>query len=58
MRQLAPEARLERRKQIELATVVETVVRTAERHDAVGVVAASQRTRHHVCRVDWAGTAD
>jgi hypothetical protein len=53
VRQLAPEARLERRVQIELAAVVETVVSAAEGYHAVGVVAASQRSRHQVRWVGW-----
>jgi hypothetical protein len=40
VRELASEAGLQRGKQIELAAVVAAVVRAAERHDAVGMVAA------------------
>ena len=57
MRQLAPEARLERREQVELAAVIHTVMTTTQRHDAVGVVAAAQRARHQVGRVDRPGAA-
>jgi hypothetical protein len=52
VREVAPEAGLERGEQIQLAAVVATVVRTAERHDTVRVLAASERARHQVRRVD------
>jgi hypothetical protein len=55
---LRPEARLEKGQQVELAPVVGPVVAAAERHYAVGVVAAAQRARHQVGRVDRALPAD
>ena len=48
MRQLAPEARLERGEQVELAAVVAAVVRTTERDDAVRVIAAPEQPQHQV----------
>ena len=49
--QLRTSARLEIGQQVVLATVVAPVVLAAERHNAVGVVAAAERARHHVGRV-------
>jgi hypothetical protein len=46
---LRPKARLEVRQQVELAAVVGAVAWPAERHHAVGVVAA-ERARHQVGR--------
>lgn len=57
MRQLAPQ-RLKTRQQLELALVVEAVVGPAERHHAVRLVAATERARHQVGRVDRAPAAD
>jgi hypothetical protein len=55
---LCAEARLEMRQQVELPAVVAPMVHPAERHDAVGVVAAAQRARHQVGRDDRALATD
>jgi hypothetical protein len=55
---LHPKARLDIWQQVELAAVVATVARAAERHHAVGVIAAPERARHQVGRVDRSAGAD
>jgi hypothetical protein len=45
-------AGLEVRQQVELAAVVATVAWSAERHHTIGVVAAAERARQEVGRVD------
>jgi hypothetical protein len=52
MLKLCATARLEVGQQIELAAVVAAVMDAAERHDAVRLVAAAERARHQVGRVD------
>jgi hypothetical protein len=49
---------LELWEQVELAAVVAAVVRPAHRDAEVGVVAAAERARHEVRRIDWALGAD
>ena len=51
VRQLGAVARLEVWQQVKPAKVVQPVMNPAERHDAVGRVAAAQRARHKVGRV-------
>ena len=50
--QFGAAARLEVRQQVELAAVVAAVVQAAKRHDAVRCVAAAERARHRVRRID------
>jgi hypothetical protein len=50
--QLRTEARLEVGQQVELPAVVAAVVDAAKGHDTVGLVAATERARHQVGRVD------
>jgi hypothetical protein len=56
--ELRPVERFEVQQQVELAAVVAPMVYPTERHDAVGVVAAAQRARYQVGRVDRTATAD
>jgi hypothetical protein len=46
VRNLAPEARLERAEKVQLATVGAAVVRAAERHDAIPLITPAERTWH------------
>jgi recombinase len=46
------------RQQIELAAIVGAVALATERHDAIGLVAAAERARHQMRRVDGAAQAD
>jgi hypothetical protein len=52
VRKFAPEARLERAEEMQLAPVVAAVVRTTERDDAIRVIAAPERAGHQVRRVN------
>jgi hypothetical protein len=58
MCELGATARLELGEQVELSAVVQPVVRPAQRDAAVGVVAAAERARHEMCRVDRPLAAD
>jgi hypothetical protein len=49
---LGPAGRLEVRQQVKLAAVIRAVAASAERHHAIGLVAAAERARHQVRRVD------
>ena len=48
MRNLGPPARLQVRQQLEPPGVIRPVVHPAQRHDAVGVIAAAERARRQV----------
>ena len=52
VRQLHAPYRLEVREQVEVAAVVRPVVRAAERSDTIWCIAAAQRSRDQVRRVD------
>ena len=58
VRELGAEAGLDVRQQVERAAVVATVARAAERNHAVGVIAAAERARHEMRRVDRPLAAD
>lgn len=49
---LSPEAASDVRQECQLASVVLTVMRPAQRDDAVGVVASAGETRHEMRRID------
>jgi hypothetical protein len=49
---LRPAGRLKVWQQVELAAVIGAMVWATERDDALGVVAATQRARLKVCRID------
>jgi hypothetical protein len=59
VRGLAPEARLEIPHEVQSPAVVGAMVQPAQRDDAVGVIAAAERPRDDVRRVDLGrGAAD
>jgi hypothetical protein len=58
MCKLAAVAGLELRKMVQLAVVVEPMMTPTKRDATVGLIAAAERARHEMRRIDWPLAAD